>query len=936
MKYPLRFMHVMLLAALGMVFTCTLGVASESDEEILIGRIAHIEGKLLRYIEENKDWVNTVKDSPFGLDDTLYSGDDAKAEMIMPNKTWLRIDENTQVQLINLNSDATTVDVAAGLARFYNKGEDAVIKVTTPFGYVVAPAGTVFDLYVGDESLEVIAIRGNVDFVHDNSRTKYEVWQGSSSLIADGKETAQGNGMVDSAWDDWNGKREALWTKRLRNQSTSMNLLPEPIRDQSYVLEENGQWERVHYEGAYRDMWRPTRIDPGWRPFTAGRWTVYYGDNCWIPDEPFGYVTHHYGSWVYVESFAGWYWMPPIARFNAGPPGISINFAWFPGRVGWLHSGPSIGWVPLAPAEVYYGHRRWGRRTVVISNTTVVNINIGRYRYIDEAVIIDRDYFYRGSRYTPHIQQNIGRDVIINNYRPTTVINNTIINNVTIDKRRYTYNDVEVSHKPHITVINRINDNHKAKQDFGPSNRERIEKELTHFQAKAEPSPKVEIHQPQLSSRLVGNDDIAKPFNALGQERKLIKPKERERPISKEKDQRLDPKGKGEQGQTGRRNDQEDKGRSLNIEDGNKDLQQRLKSPREKQAQGPESLSPPPSKIQRQEEERQRQENGLKKPQEQSPLPPKLEQGKQQERLQQQQQIPAPRGDKERRQRILGETGEARDINTPEDKPRLRSPRELSNKEDNRAGRKDDQLRQQENTEVANQQKLQQLETNKQLQGQELKQQQKEVQGRQKQEMQQRQQKEEQGRQQQEMQQRQQKEEQGRQQKEMQQRQQKEEQGRQQQEMQQRQQKEEQGRQQKEMQQRQQKEEQGRQQKEMQQRQQKEEQGRQQQEMQQRQQKEEQGRQQKEMQQRQQKEEQGRQQQEMQQRQQKEEQGRQQKEMQQRQQKEEQGRQQQEMQQRQKQDHQRRQDESAKQQEQAVKQKNKKQLEEEQQQQQER
>ena len=824
MKNPLQFMRLMLLAAIGMVFACTLGLASESDEEILVGRIAHIEGKLLRYIEESKDWVNIVKDSPFGLDDALYSGDDAKAEMIMPNKTWLRVGENTQIQLIDLNSGATTVDVAAGLARLYNKSDDGVIKVTTPFGYVVAPAGTAFDLYVGDESLEVIAVRGNVDFVHEKTNARYEVWEGSSSLIADGNETAQGNGMVDSAWDDWNGQREALWTKRLRNQSTSMDLLPEPIRDQSYVLEENGQWERVHYEGAYRDMWRPTRIDPGWRPFTAGRWTVYYGDNCWIPDESFGYVTHHYGSWVYVESFHNWYWMPPVARFVASEPRVSMSFAWFPGRVGWLHSGPSIGWVPLTPGEVYYGHRRWGRRTVVINSTTVVNINIGRYRYIDEAVIIDRNHFYSGSRYTPHIQQNIGRDVIINNYRPTTVINNTIINNITIDKRRYTYNDVEVTRKPHTTVIDRINDNERRKKDFGQGNRERIEKDLLRVQAKAEPSPKVELHKPQLSTKLVDSDDIAKPFNAQALEKKEIKPKERERPVSLEKAERIDTKGKGELGQRGRPNDQKDKGRSLNTEDSpkqllnesqtktslqdkerrrrpddqtrqdksgdtdnrNKDLQQRLKSPREKQNQEPENLSPTPSKIQRQEEESQRQDNGLKKRHEQLPQSTKLEQGKQQEQLQQQQQIPVPRGDKERRQRNLGETGEALDISTPEDKPRLKSPRELGNKEDNRAGRKDAQRRQQENPPGINEQKLQPQEANKQLQEQEIKQQQKEVQRRQQQEKQ-RQQNEEQGRQQQEVQQRQQKDEQGRQQQEMQQRQQKDEQRRQQQEVQQRQ-----------------------------------------------------------------------------------------------------------------------------------------------------
>ncbi|MBU1566581.1 MAG: FecR family protein, partial [Proteobacteria bacterium] len=775
MKYSLQHVGFMLLATLGMLFICTPVMAAEDDEEILVGRIAHIEGKLLRYIEEYKDWVVTVKDSPFGLDDVLYSGDDTKAEFIMPNKTWLRVGENTQMQLIDLYAEATTVDVASGLARLFNKSDDGVIKVTTPFGYVVAPAGTIFDLYVGDESLEVIAVRGNVNFVHEKTRARYEVWAGSS-LIANDTETAQGNGMVDSEWDDWNGEREALWTKRLQDQSTYVDLLPEPLRDQSYILEENGQWERVYYEGAYRDMWRPTRIDPGWRPFTAGRWTVYYGDNCWIPDEPFGYVTHHYGSWVYVESFRNWFWMPPAARFFAGAPGISISFAWFPGRVGWLHSGPSIGWVPLAPDEVYYGYRHWGPRTVIIKNTTVVNINIGHYRYIDEAIIIDRDHFYRGSRYTPNVQRNVNTDVIINTYRPTTVINNTIINNVNIDKRRYTNNDIEVSRKPHATVIERIHDNERRKKEFGHGDRERIEKDLIRVNAKAEPSPKIELHKPRLSTKLVDTNDIAKPFNSLSQEKKVIKPKDRERPISTERVQRLDNKGEGKPGQRGRPIDAKEKGRTLITKDpkqlmeqnaikapvqgkesrrlpedrtpqdeppkaDNKSLKQQLKSPREKQSQGPEIH---------------------KQPQDQGQM---------------QEQIPVPRGDKESRRPNRGETVQTHGIITPEDKPRLKSPRESSNKEGKRPNRKDDQPGQQENSQIVNEQKL--------LPQQQQK---KDEQRQQQQEVQQRKQKDEQRQQQEELQQRKQKDEQRQQQEELQQRKQKDEQ-RQQQEVQQRKQK---------------------------------------------------------------------------------------------------------------------------------------------------
>ncbi len=912
MKISLQFFCGMLLAGLGMLFTGTPIVAADNDETILIGQITHVEGKLLRYIEEEKDWVGTVKDSPFGLDDALYSGDEGKAEIIMPNKTWFRVSGNTQFQLIALDLDATTVDVASGLARFYNKSEDAVIKVTTPYGYVVAPAGTVFDLYVGDESLEVIAVRGNVDFVHDKSKSRYEVWEGASSLIADDNETALGNGMVDSQWDDWNGRREDIWAQRLRSTMYS-DLLPEPIRDNSYVLDENGEWERVYYEGTYRDMWRPTRIDSGWRPFTAGRWTVYYGDNCWIPDEPFGYVTHHYGSWVYVDSSRNWYWMPPTARFVESGPRFSISFGWYPGRVGWLHSGPSIGWVPLAPDEDYYGYRHWGRRTVIVSNTSIVNINIGRYRYIDEVTIVHRDHFYSGKRYTPYIQRNIDRDVIINNYQPTTVINTTIINNINIDKRRHTYNDLEVTRKPHTMAINRINDNQQRKREFGPAGRERIEKDLMRVNAKAEPSPNVEVRKPRLATKLVDSDQVAKPFNTLALEKKEIKPRDRERPISTEKAQRLGTKGKGESGQIEGARMQDDKRpapatkdtRNQRFEQADtqppaqerekqrwadeqtqrgeagdadkKSPKQRLKSPREAQNQGTETGNPS-----QEWEKKQSRENALPKIQEQSPQPATKLQSRKPQEPQKREQTPAQRGDKENWQKNSGAAGEPIDRNQ-EDKPRLKSPREANTKETNQP----DQLRQKADNQLQKEQKMRlQPEEGQRLQEQELKQQ-KVGQQRQEQDLQKRQQQEEQRQLEKESQLKQQKQGQQRQEQELQKRQQQEEQRQLEKESQLRQQKEGQQRQEQELQKRQQQEEQRRLEKESQLRQQKQGQQRQEQELQKRQQQEEQRRLEKESQLRQQKEGQRRQEQELQKRQQQEEQRRLEKESQLRQQKQE-------------------------------------------------
>ena len=117
---------------------------TRSKETVLVGRISLVEGEMLRYVPEAKDWVATVKDTPFGREDALYLGENGKAEILMPNNTRIRIGANTQIQMIALKDDATEVDVAAGIARFINRSQGVVIKATTPFGYAVGASGVGF------------------------------------------------------------------------------------------------------------------------------------------------------------------------------------------------------------------------------------------------------------------------------------------------------------------------------------------------------------------------------------------------------------------------------------------------------------------------------------------------------------------------------------------------------------------------------------------------------------------------------------------------------------------------------------------------------------------------------------------------------------------------------------------------------------------------
>src|SRR5438309_7430811 len=137
---------------------------ASAQEAVVVGRIAHTEGQVLRFVPETQDWVATVKDAPFGLNDTLYSEPQARAELMMPNGLGVRIGASTQKQLLALRNDASDLDVASGVARVYNKSARGVVKAPTPFGYVLAEPHATFDLSVGDQSAEVLALKGDVAF----------------------------------------------------------------------------------------------------------------------------------------------------------------------------------------------------------------------------------------------------------------------------------------------------------------------------------------------------------------------------------------------------------------------------------------------------------------------------------------------------------------------------------------------------------------------------------------------------------------------------------------------------------------------------------------------------------------------------------------------------------------------------------------------------
>jgi hypothetical protein len=112
-------------------------------------------------------------------------------------------------------------------------------------------------------------------------------------------------------------------------------------------LDRYGRWVP---HSAYRSVWVPWSSD--YEPYASGRWVNSDQGLVWVSDEPFGWVTTHYGHWIREASY-GWSWIP--------------SRDWTPANVAFFDAGDAIGWAPVGPDgrvdEAGLHYVRWAQLT---------------------------------------------------------------------------------------------------------------------------------------------------------------------------------------------------------------------------------------------------------------------------------------------------------------------------------------------------------------------------------------------------------------------------------------------------------------------------------------------------------------------------------------------------------------------------------------------
>ena len=165
-------------------------------------------------------------------------------------------------------------------------------------------------------------------------------------------------------------------------------------------LAHHGEWIEVE---AGTHVWRPFHISRHWRPYLIGRWVWTDDGWYWMSDEPFGWITYHYGRWYY-DDYYGWVWMP--------------DDVWAPAWVEWRYDDEYIGWAPLPPYATF--NISFGIRFTTHWSAPPRYWNVVRYqqfgsviRYRDTAPVEYTKRLIHSGR--PGPQFGVDRERIINN-----------------------------------------------------------------------------------------------------------------------------------------------------------------------------------------------------------------------------------------------------------------------------------------------------------------------------------------------------------------------------------------------------------------------------------------------------------------------------------------------------------------------------------------
>ena len=343
--------------------------------------------------------------------DRLATGRASRAEIQLDFANLLRLNEATEVHLVELANRRFRVQLVRGVATYSElRNGEADVDIETPQVAVRPLERGNYRIEVTADGHTLVAVNRGKAEIASVAGTE-TLGKGRTMYIRGDRDkpefrTAKAESRDD--WDRWNERRDKQLEKSESRRYVSRSIYG------AEDLDGHGDWQ---YVSGYGRCWFP-RSSAGWAPYRHGRWTWldYYGWT-WAGNEPWAWAPYHYGRWFHHHNY-GWGWYPGhrYARHYWRPALVSFfgynSYSSFSFGVGFGFG--NIGWIPLAPYERYYpwygrhyyGHgygrhggrhgRRHNKTTIIVDNSTNIYTNYRNARVNNGVTVVDAQGFSQG------------------------------------------------------------------------------------------------------------------------------------------------------------------------------------------------------------------------------------------------------------------------------------------------------------------------------------------------------------------------------------------------------------------------------------------------------------------------------------------------------------------------------------------------------------
>jgi FecR protein len=339
-----------------------------------VARISLINGDISVRRGDSGDWVAGVINAPLLTDDRIATGPSSRAEVQFDASNLLRLGANAELRLTQLEYGRYQMELARGVMTYRMlRTSDGNVEVDTPSLSVRPSRQGSFRISVNEAGeTEVTARNGDVEvFTPHGSQW---VHNGQTLMARGAAGDAEFQVVAATAMDDWD--RWSDNRDRTITQSVSARYVGAGVYG-TEDLDAAGSWASVP---EYGNVWRPN-VGPDWAPYQSGRWVWedWYGWT-WVSYDPWGWAPYHYGRWFHQANY-GWCWYPGLITGRHYWSPALVGFFGFGGGGGIGFGFGNVGWVPLAPFEVF--HPWWGRgyygnrgfnRSLNITNVNITNV----------------------------------------------------------------------------------------------------------------------------------------------------------------------------------------------------------------------------------------------------------------------------------------------------------------------------------------------------------------------------------------------------------------------------------------------------------------------------------------------------------------------------------------------------------------------------------